>query len=105
MERKITLAEIRDELSAARTNKREFLNKLDAIIPWKHLQKSELLQRRAQNQTVPTGIDAEDIHITEHVQSCVMYEVIDSHAFSDFCGVNSPKEVPNGGQMEDSVIF
>ena len=28
------LAEINDELSAARTNKKEFLNKLEAIIPW-----------------------------------------------------------------------
>lgn len=29
----------------------------------------------------------------------VMNEVIDSHAFSDFCGVNSPNEVPN----EDTI--
>ena len=28
------LAEMEDELSAARTNKREFLNKLEEIIPW-----------------------------------------------------------------------
>ena len=34
MERQMMLAEINDELSAARTNKKEFLNKLEAIIPW-----------------------------------------------------------------------
>lgn len=34
MERQMTLAEINDELGAARTNKKEFLNKLEAIIPW-----------------------------------------------------------------------
>ncbi len=30
----MTLAEINDELGAARTNKKEFLGKLEAIIPW-----------------------------------------------------------------------
>ena len=25
-----------------------------------------------------------------------MYEILDSRAFSDFCGVSSPEEVPNG---------
>ena len=30
----MTLAEINDELGAARTNKKEFLNRLEAIIPW-----------------------------------------------------------------------
>lgn len=34
MERQMTLAEINDELGAARTNKKEFLEKLEAIIPW-----------------------------------------------------------------------
>ena len=29
----MTLAEINDELGAARTNKKEFLNRLEAIIP------------------------------------------------------------------------
>ena len=30
----MTLAEINDELGAGRTNKKEFLDKLEAIIPW-----------------------------------------------------------------------
>ncbi len=30
----MTLAEINDELGAARTNKKEFLGKLEAIVPW-----------------------------------------------------------------------
>jgi hypothetical protein len=36
MERQITLAEINDELSAARTNKKEFPDKLENIIPWEN---------------------------------------------------------------------
>lgn len=34
MERQMTLAEINDELGAAGTNKKEFLGKLETIIPW-----------------------------------------------------------------------
>ena len=30
----MTLAEMNDEFGAARTNKREFLEKMDSIIPW-----------------------------------------------------------------------
>ena len=36
MNRQMTLAEINDEFGAARTNKKEFLNKMDSIIPWAH---------------------------------------------------------------------
>ncbi len=34
MKRQMTLAEINDELGAARTRKKEFLERLEAIIPW-----------------------------------------------------------------------
>ena len=34
MNRQMTLAEINDEFGAARTNKKEFLEKMDRIIPW-----------------------------------------------------------------------
>ena len=30
----MTLAEMNDEFGAARTNKKDFLNKMDSIIPW-----------------------------------------------------------------------
>ena len=34
MNRQMTLAEMNDEFGAARTNKKEFLEKMDRIIPW-----------------------------------------------------------------------
>ena len=34
MNRQMTLAEMNDEFGAARTNKKDFLNKMDSIIPW-----------------------------------------------------------------------
>ena len=39
MDRQMTLAEINDEFGAARTNKKEFLEKMDRIIPWEELEK------------------------------------------------------------------
>ncbi len=33
-DRQMALAEINDEFGAARTNKKEFLEKMDSIIPW-----------------------------------------------------------------------
>ena len=34
MNRQMTLEEMNDEFVVARTNKKEFLNKMDSIIPW-----------------------------------------------------------------------
>ena len=34
MNKQMTLAEMNDEFGAARTNKKDFLNKMDSIIPW-----------------------------------------------------------------------
>lgn len=102
MERQMILAEINDELSAARTNKKDFLNKLDEIIPWEEfikIIKSSYYKGEHGNKPYPLELMLR-IYILQNVYNladmAVMNEIIDSRAFSDFCGVNSPKEVPNG---------
>lgn len=96
------LAEINDELSAARTNKREFLDKLEGIIPWEEfirIIKPSYYKGEVGNKPYPLELMLR-IFILQNVYNladmAVMNEVIDSRAFSDFCGVNSPDEVPNG---------
>lgn len=98
----MTLAEITDELSAARTNKRDFLNKLDTIIPWEafiEIIKPGYYKGELGNKPYPLELMLR-IFILQNVYNladmAVMNEVIDSRAFSNFCGVNSPNEVPNG---------
>lgn len=98
----MTLAEMKDELSAARTNKREFLDKLEAIIPWEEFIKiiqPNYYKGEVGNKPYPLELMLR-IFILQNVYNladmAVMNEVIDSRAFSDFCGVNSPDEVPNG---------
>ena len=70
MNRQMMLAEMKDELGAARTNKKEFLEKLERIIPWTEfikLIKLVLLQSRARQQTISVGTDAENFHTSKCV--------------------------------------
>ena len=102
MERQMRLAEIKDEFGEARTNKREFLDKLEAIIPWEEfiqIIKPSYYKGEVGNKPYPLELMLR-IFILQNVYNladmAVMNEVIDSRAFSDFCGINSPSEVPNG---------
>lgn len=102
MNRQMTLAEMNDELGAARTNKREFLNRLEAIIPWEEFIKiiqPIYYKGEVGNKPYPLELMLR-IFILQNVYNlsdmAVMNVVIDSRAFSDFCGINSPNEVPDG---------
>ena len=96
------LAKMKDELSAARTNKREFLKKLEAVISWEEfirIIKPSYYKGEVGNKPYPLELMLR-IFILQNVYNladmAVMNEVIDSRVFSDFCGINSPDEVPNG---------
>lgn len=98
----MTLAEMNDELGAARTNKKEFLEKLERIIPWTEFIKliePHYYKGERGNKPYPLELMLR-IFILQNVYTfadmAVMNEVIDSRAFSNFCGVNSPDEVPDG---------
>lgn len=98
----MTLKEINDELGAARTKKREFLDKLESIIPWdKFIEIIKPSYYKGELGNKPYRLELMlRIFILQNVYNladmAVMNAVIDSRAFSDFCGVNSPDEVPNG---------
>ena len=98
----MTLAEMNDEFGAARTNKKEFLEKMDQIIPW--VEFVELVQPfyykgERGNKPYPLELMLR-IFILQNLYDLadmkVMNEVIDSRAFSAFCCINSPDEVPDG---------
>lgn len=98
----MTLAEIYDELGAARTNKKDFLDKLESIIPWERFIKiiqPSYYKGELGNKPYPLELMLR-IFILQNVYNladmAVMNEVIDSRAFSSFCGVHAPNEVPNG---------
>ena len=98
----MTLAEINDEFGAARTNKKEFLEKMDNIIPWVAF--VELIQPyyykgERGNKPYPLELMLR-IFILQNLYDLAdmkaMNEVIDSRAFTAFCCINSPDEVPDG---------
>lgn len=102
MDRQMTLAEINDEFGAARTNKKEFLEKMDCIIPWVtfvELVQPHYYKGERGNKPYPLELMLR-IFILQNLYDLadmkVMNEVIDSRAFTSFCCINSPDEVPDG---------
>ena len=102
MDRQITLAEMNDEFGAARTNKKEFLEKIDQIIPWEEiiaLVQPFYYKGERGNKPYPLELMLR-IFILQNLYDLadmkVMNEVLDSRAFTSFCCINSPDEVPDG---------
>ena len=102
MDRQMTLAEMNDEFGAARTNKKEFLEKMDQIIPW--VEFVEIIQPyyykgERGNKPYPLELMLR-IFILQNLYDLadmkVMNEVLDSRAFTAFCSISSPDEVPDG---------
>ena len=102
MDRQMTLAEMNDEFGAARTNKKEFLEKMDRIIPWAviiALVQPFYYKGERGNKPYPLELMLR-IFILQNLYDLadmkVMNEVLDSRAFAAFCCINSPDEVPDG---------
>lgn len=91
-----------DAFQSAKTNKRQFLEKMDSLIPWQDwVSIIEPIYYEGVIGQKPYPIELMlRIHILQNfydlADMAVMNEILDSRAFSDFCGVSSPKEVPNG---------
>ena len=102
MNRQMTLAEMNDEFGAARTNKKEFLNKMDSIIPWETFVKEiEPYYYKGERGNKPYPLELMlRIYMLQNLYDLadmkVMYEILDSRAFTEFCCINSPDEVPDG---------
>jgi IS5 family transposase len=102
MNKQITLSSLTDELAQARTRKKEFLEQMNRIIPWSewlgiikpHYYRGERGNKPYELETMLR------IHLLQELYDladmAVMNEVIDSRAFSEFCGVDSSNQVPDG---------
>ena len=98
----MTLAEMNDEFGAARTNKKDFLNKMDSIIPWNTFVKEiEPYYYKGERGNKPYPLELMlRIYMLQNLYDLadmkVMYEILDSRAFTEFRCINSPDEVPDG---------
>ena len=90
MNKQLTFSLISDELAQAKTSKKEFLEKIERIIPFDEwIEIIRPCYYKGEHGNKPYDLD--DLSGMK-----VMNEVIDSRAFSDFCGVDSPNQVPDG---------
>lgn len=98
----MTFSQISDELANARTSKKEFLEKIERIIPFAEwIEIIRPCYYKGEHGNKPYDLELMlRIYLLQNLYDLsdmkVMNEVIDSRAFSDFCGVDSPNQVPDG---------
>jgi IS5 family transposase len=102
MNKQVTLSSIRDELSQVKTRKKEFLEKMDRIIPWEEWKGIvKPFYYKGERGNKPYELESMlRIHVLQNLYEladmAMMTEVIDSRSFSEFCGVDSSNQVPDG---------
>ena len=105
MNKQITLSAFNDELAKVRTKKKEFLAQMDRIIPWGEWK--ALIQPyyyKGDRGNKPYDLELMlRLFILQNLYNLsdegTVAEVIDSRAFSEFCGVDSSNQVPNGDTL------
>ena len=91
-----------DAFQSAKANKKQFLEKMDSLIPWQDwvsMIDPIYYEGKGGQKPYPIELMLRIIILQSFydlADMAVMYEILDSRAFSDFCGVSSPEEVPNG---------
>lgn len=102
MNKQLSLSFLHDELKEVKTHKREFLEKMDAIMPWEQLY--ELVKPcyyEGARGNKPYDLELMlRIHLIQNLYDLsdegIRNEIIDSRAFSDFCEVESSNQIPDG---------
>ena len=102
MNKQLTFSLISDELAKAKTSKKEFLEKIERIIPFDEwIEIIRPCYYKGEHGNKPYDLELMlRIYLLQNLYDLsdmkVMNEIIDSRAFSDFCGVDSPNQVPDG---------
>ncbi len=101
----MSLSSLSDELSQARTRKKEFLAQIERIVPWGEW---ETMIRpcyyKGERGNKPYELELMlRLYLLQNLYNlsdeATAAEVIDSRAFSDFCGVESSNQVPDGDTL------
>jgi len=102
MNKQMSLSSLNDELAQVRTKKKEFLDRMETIVPWAHwveLIKPHYYKGERGNKPYDLELMLR-IHVLQNLYNlsdeAATCELIDSRAFSDFCGVESSNQVPDG---------
>lgn len=105
MNKQISLSAFSDELANVRTKKKAFLEQIDRIVPWgewvaivkPHYYKGERGNKPYDLELMLRIYMLENLYDLSDMGTVA--EVIDSRAFSEFCGVDSGNQVPGGDTL------
>jgi len=105
MNKQISLSSLNDELAQVRTKKKEFLGQIERIIPWGEwmtLIKPCYYKGERGNKPYELGLMLR-LYLLQNLYNlsdeATVAETIDSRAFSEFCGVESSNQVPDGDTL------
>ena len=105
MDKQLSLSALSDELSQVLTKKREFLDEIERIVPWeKWVSIIKPYYYKGERGNKPYDLERMlRIYVVQNLYNlsdmATVAEVIDSRAFSDFCGVESSNQVPDGDTL------
>ena len=105
MNKQISLSGLMDELSQARTKKKELLEQMDRLIPWGEWEEEiRPCYYKGERGNKPYEIELMlRLYVLQNLYTLsdegTVAEVIDSRAFSDFCGVDSSNQIPDGDTL------
>ena len=105
MNKQLSLSALSDELSQVQTKKREFLAEIDRIVPWEEwMNLIKPYYYKGERGNKPYELERMlRIYLVQNLYNlsdmATVAEVIDSRAFSDFCGVESSNQVPDGDTL------
>ena len=101
----MTISAFSDELAQVRTKKKEFLSQIERIVPWKEwlsLIRPCYYKGERGNKPYPLEIMLR-LYLLQNLydlsDEATAAEAIDSRAFSDFCGIDSSNQGPDGDTL------
>ncbi len=101
----MTLSAFSDELAQVRTKKKEFLAQIDRIVPWgEWAAEIKPCDYKGERGNKPYDLERMlRIYMLQNLYDLsdmgTVAEVIDSRAFSAFCGVDSSNQAPDGDTL------
>lgn len=105
MNKQITLSVFSDELANVRTKKKEFLAQINRLVPWEEwIAEIRPCYYKGERGNKPYELELMlRIYMLQNLYDlsdmATVAEVIDSRAFSEFCGVDSDNQVPDGDTL------
>jgi IS5 family transposase len=105
MDKQMSLSGLSDELARVRTKKKEFLAQIERIVPWGEWETIiKPCYYKGERGNKPYRLELMlRLYLLQNLydlsDEATVAEAIDSRAFSEFCGVESSNQVPDGDTL------